>query len=317
MSGDYTVGLAIHGPASSFTSTVLAAGVKALNAGRVASVSMATYDSSSIDPLKEEFGNRVKFVTCEDVGNPGFANINRQINLATAAIRSCAEDIVIKLRSDQVINFRRASKIIRKHLVELRSGKLLTTNCYTRRDRLYHPSDMFLVATRATFDEYYGTEFFSDTDLDCRMAVAADLRDGRPLIDTEIWPESRLFGRLLRSRGWDIRNDRDDSFNALHKNCIVIDARSIGLRWEKFLHGLFPLLPYKFEMAPFAGGPVERARCYRASKFGTCSSVYSSLTNLYAFMVWNSVFIDIRSCGGVAPYLRREMGRVRRHIFSR
>lgn len=221
----------------------------------------------------------------QDVFNPGFYNLNRQINLVNAGLRICDNtDMVIKLRMDQRVNIHKVSHFILKNQEKLQQGALLTTNCYTRRDRFYHPSDMFLAGTSATLKKYYPAQLEPRTHLDSLLAVTHDYQNGvRDFSDH--WPESYLFKNFLRNVGWDIKNSHEDSVLSLKKNCVIVNSWNIDLKWIKFLKGKFPVLPYRFKIAPFENGPIEDASCYLAAelggKRGLLDQLYLGLGRLY------------------------------------
>ena len=110
------------------------------------------FDSIFISAYKEDekewlpFSKSGKLVLSDDVSNPGAWNVNRQLNLVSAGLSAIDIDaIVLKLRSDQRVHFGKVIRLLNKNYETFASTpKYLTTNCFTRVDRLYHPSDMFI-----------------------------------------------------------------------------------------------------------------------------------------------------------------------------
>ncbi len=295
--------LLIHGPLSSYSSKVVALGVKALNTHLVDSVTISTY-STDVDKAHQLVASAngspasIQVKGAKDVKNPGFANINRQINLVREGLPD-TEALVIKLRTDQTVNFLRLDRILGDKTQKLMEGAILTTNCFTRLDRGYHPSDMFMVGLASSLRLYFPEGGFRETELDDVLAIRASVENQQDSFTLDQWPEARLFRRFIATKGWQVTGTRNDSFDALRRWCVIIDARQVGMRWEKFLGGNLPLVPYRFTMEPFAGGPMEEARCYRASAFGTCSERYSDMTEMLTGLMWNRITLAYRRHGNL------------------
>lgn len=202
-------------------------------------------------------------VECRDILNPGFFNINRQIKTVRCGLQLIPEDgFVIKLRNDQVVDFNK----LFSYCKGMPKGMLLSTNCFTRRDRLYHPSDMLLCSSKSDMELYYSCDYMSQTHLMHVMEAQAEYeasgcRENR----LRISPESYLFRNYLTAMGWDVKETKSDSNQALKRHIRLVDSWDIGFRWKKkrtpFLKGNSIILPYYFTMRPFAGGPLEKCRC--------------------------------------------------------
>ncbi|PHM66413.1 WavE lipopolysaccharide synthesis family protein [Xenorhabdus sp. KJ12.1] len=211
--------------------------------------------------------NRIKIISNTDIFNPGFFNINRQINLINTALREIPNesDFIIKVRMDQTINYKKFIDIYNNKKKFLHD-KLITTNCYTRKDRMYHPSDMFLAGTRKTLMNYYPKRYFTETHMDCLLRIRELVRNGKTDTLHLFWPESRLFLNYLNNIGEITLNTKEDSEDKLKKHIYIINSWDIGLRWKKFINGKIYVLPYFFVMEPFPGGPLENAKNYLASE---------------------------------------------------
>ncbi|OCG75944.1 hypothetical protein A9G42_08720 [Gilliamella sp. Nev6-6] len=210
----------------------------------------------------------VKKVFVKDLINPGFANINRQLLSVQAGLNVIDNDrFVIKLRNDQYIDFNKFFRKIKKYNWVLDNNKIITTCCYTRKDRLYHPSDMFLAGMTEILKEYYALPLYDKTELNVIMEV-------RELVENNDYqlkynpfsPESELFRNFLIKRNWDIKETKEDSYNAFCKYIYLLNSWDISLRWKKKRNYPFKkknqiVLPHFFKLAPFVGGPVENASC--------------------------------------------------------
>lgn len=293
--------LLIHGPISDYSRRVFKDAHRALQRGLVSECVIATYrkDAAAVAHALGRKASSFKVVLGEDVPNPGFANINRQINLVRLGLQqaSSSADICIKLRTDQRVSLKSVVRWINAHIAELRTGKLGTTNCYTRKDRLYHPSDMFVIGTRSTLLNYYPATLFQSTELDDRLAITADSRLRGSLQHIHQWPESRLFRSLLANRNWVFKETIEDSLTALRAHCLVIDSRLIGLKWEKFYGGRLNLVPYAFSMAPFEGAIEEKARCYSIYEIHGQDALRSRITAWMTRLLWNDFYLAGRHYG--------------------
>ena len=232
----------------------------------------------------EPYRKSAHLVLSDDVGNPGPWNVNRQLNLVREGLGVIPEDaIVLKLRADQRINIRKATKALGRYREELRREDLyLTTNCFTRLDRLYHPSDMFTVGRSKVLKSLFGIDYCELTQLDAEIYIRRVVDLGLDPNLEYLWPESFIFTNFLKSKGWKIQDSYEDSRKALEKYTIVLNSTSIGLKWEKkFSRYVFPFTAKKYP--PFFGGPLEDPICSRAS--------YPK-SRLSEFIFWTAARID-------------------------
>lgn len=213
----------------------------------------------------EKFFQDIPFslVCVPDLINPGFFNINRQIHMVSAGLAACPEDsLVFKLRNDQCVDFNEVAKLA----PIASSGKIVTTNCFTRRDRLYHPSDMFLFSSCALLKKYYSCPLMKRThlghqlDLQLQFRTAPESMKSLPLV-----PESYLFREYLKVCGYCIKETPEDSLHALRQFMYVVNSWDISFRWNKKRTPFYPkgslILPYTYNIRPFAGAPKEHASC--------------------------------------------------------
>ncbi|MBT0725940.1 hypothetical protein HGT73_00825 [Rosenbergiella australiborealis] len=236
-----------------------------------AKVIISTYkkDAEKVNILLKKTKNytceNIEVLSCDDVFNPGFFNINRQINLVNAALDAIdKESFIIKVRMDQTINFTLLMKLVNVFSSDIK-GKLITTNCYTRADRWYHPSDMLLAGDYKILRDYYPVEFFRETHMDNILLIRELVKSNHVKDFHSYWPESRLFTNFVKKRGDIIKESAEDSLEKLKTHVFVINSWDISLKWKKFLKGWIPVLPYTFKMAPFRDGPEEDAYNFKAS----------------------------------------------------
>lgn len=216
--------------------------------------------------------DKTKIVYIKDLFNPGFANINRQIVSVREGLKVIDDNaFVIKLRNDQSINFDKLSSMIGDLNVFCTHEKILTTNCYTRKDRLYHPSDMFLCAKAYVLKKYYSAPLSPYTELEIIMQIKERM-EKEILTYNPFSPESYLFRHYLENNNWSIKETYQDSYDALKKYIFLVNSWDIDLRWKK--KRMFPfkkenqlILPHYFTLAPFQGGPIERVRCFSRHNF--------------------------------------------------
>jgi len=208
--------------------------------------------------------NEFRIIVCKDVLNPGFFNINRQIKTVSCALNNLThqEGIVIKLRNDQTVNFNKLAK----YLENLEDEKILTTNCFTRKDRLYHPSDMFMCAKYNTLKEYFSCPPMHETHLGHILSCEQEYKKApQKMTALKIVPESYLFRNFLKKHAWTIKETKTDSINALKKYIKLVNTWDIDLKWKSkrtpFLPAGSLILPYSVKMRPFAAGPLEECRC--------------------------------------------------------
>jgi hypothetical protein len=231
----------------------------------------------------------VHICSCKDVFNPGFFNINRQIRTVKAGLDFLDEDCrVIKLRNDQSVNFNK----LKKHIDKLEGHRLITTNCFTRKDRLYHPSDMLLCAEYKTMRDYFSCEPMIDTHIGYIMKIQSEYKKSNGEMKAlKITPESYLFRCFLNKKGWELKETQEDSINALKKYMRLVNSWDIDYRWKGKRTSYLPeksiILPYRFTMQPFDGGPVEKCRCMNrhelAGKLPTVKDMYYMYMSIVLF----------------------------------
>ena len=163
----------------------------------------------------------VKIVTVKDVVNPGFFNINRQIVSVRTGLENIEEDcFVIKLRNDQYINFNKLIKIINNYKDLFQMGeetKILTTNCFTRKDRLYHPSDMFLCGMQPVLRQYYSLELRTKTHDSAIMEMIQEIKSSKSFEEVLRSPEIELCRAYLKLKNWNFKENKEDSLKAIKK----------------------------------------------------------------------------------------------------
>ncbi|MDR2123613.1 MAG: WavE lipopolysaccharide synthesis family protein [Desulfovibrio sp.] len=231
--------------------------------------------------------NKIKFLFIKDTINPGFFNINRQVLCMQAGLNLVKHDqYIIKLRIDQVVNFNK----VYLYLESLNREKILTTCCFTRKDRLYHPSDMFLCGTKQKISEYFSLPI-QQTNLNILMQNIYEIELNTNLTYIPISPESILFRHFLQKKQWNIMDTHEDYFHALHKFFYIVNSWDIDLKWKKkrtyILGGGNIILPHFFATVPFPGGPVERARCYlRHELTGSIPNIKDIYYISLAWLLW-------------------------------
>lgn len=229
--------------------------------------------------------DNISVVSNNDVFNPGFYNINRHINLVSKALEHVENGkYVFKLRMDQKVDFSKVYDIWfgnKSHILD----KILTTNCYTRRDRLYHPSDMFMGGLKENLQDYFPKGGFSSTHMDDVLAIREGVRNGN-LDFSDHWPESRLFKEYIKRKGEDINFPSfEHSLEMLSKYTFVVNSWDIDFRWSKFRKAKSIVLPYHFSMAPFPGGPKEPARNFAGHEVNKSRpTVKDEIFRLYSYM---------------------------------
>ena len=256
---------------------------------------LVTYLSDKDKTTKaiRDFGAKFKFekVFVRDVVNPGFANVNRQINMVASGLsRVPDENFVIKLRNDQCVNFDKLKNYLKNSSPES-IHRIFTTCCYTRKDRLYHPSDMFLMGYAYLLKDYYSCPFMASTDLEIKLQVWERMLRGENLKFLDVSPESYLCRNYLKLKKWKLLNTHEDSFNALKNFFVVINTWDIDLTWKKKRNYPFKreneiILPHKFRCRPFENGPVERAECYLSEDFGKKSNVRDFYFKQKSKLIW-------------------------------
>lgn len=214
-----------------------------------------------------------KMVVVKDLINPGFFNINRQLVTVSAGLREIPEDhFVIKLRNDQWVDFSLLEQELTvRDWLDGNRDQIITTNCFTRRDRLYHPSDMFLCGWQPTLNVYYSAPQMSMTQLDCENSIIKKCSEGVPFSRAFVCPEIYLFQNYLRTKGWELQYTEEDSYQALKQYCRLINSWEICLRWKKdrtpYKGEGAVILPQYWHWPPFPGMEDEDISCYLRSDF--------------------------------------------------
>lgn len=212
---------------------------------------------------KELSFDNVEFVIIKDLLNPGFFNINRQIYSVNAGLKYVSENsYVFKLRIDQSINFNKLIKYIS-------DDKIITTNCFTRSDRLYHPSDMFLCAPYQLIKDYYTIGFETMTSISAKVFNVVEMKNNLNNNYLIYTPESILFRNYINKKGWNILETYDDSLNALRKYFRLVNSWNVDFKWYKNSGNEprinYTILPHYFNIMPYEGFPVEGAKCFDES----------------------------------------------------
>lgn len=230
----------------------------------------------------------IEIVTVKDLINPGFFNINRQLLCVNAGLAKIESDsYVFKLRNDQVVDFNKVAE-------HFDDEKIITTNCYTRSDRLYHPSDMFLAAKGNLLKEYYSRPFDEKTHLMTEYENVLWCKQNPKCTAIPMSPEMELCKHYLKLKNWDIKNTKEDSYNAIRKHFIVLNSWDINFRWNKKRTNLFRsgsiILPHYFAVRPFKDGPVEHASCYMRhdidKSLPTMKDVFYLMLSKFVWACW-------------------------------
>ena len=266
--------LLIHGPFCSSNYHKIFESLDKLKFGGIKIVSVV-YLADKEAYLNEigEREKRIKTVYVKDCFNPGYFNINRQIRTVNAGLKEVDDDdYVIKLRNDQWVDFNKLLRVIKKNGL-LEQNRILTTNCYTRKDRLYHPSDMLLCGKKDDLQQMYDLNEFDTTAQDVILKIQNTYSASKePFYKYMVSPENILFRNFLKHKNWKFEDTFEDSFKAIKEYCFVINSWNIGYRWEKPRVPFMPkgsiILPYKFKISPFPGVYDEDAECYHQADFG-------------------------------------------------
>ncbi len=279
----------------------------------VVSTYIADYENTEKALSAFKHQHALKVMYSKDLINPGYFNLNRQIVTVNTGLSNISDDaIVIKLRNDQWCDMLKLIDIIKNIYVSKEFKKIISTNCYTRQDRLYHPSDMFLCGWKEALSEYYSIPLQEKTHLDCQLEMIDTLRTTTEEFKTFlISPESELFRGYLKLKDWKFLETEEDSYNALKKYIYLINTWDINLRWIKarnaFLPGKTIILPYTFSLAPFLDAPLEHARCYARHNF----QGHVTLRDIY-FLIYSRGIFSIKY-----NFLRRCLKKIARIIPRR
>lgn len=267
----------IHGPYKGNAYRKIFLGLRKIR-NKIKQIVISTYINDVLETEKDikEFHQdfNIRIIYCKDIINPGYFNLNRQILTVKKGLEEINDNecLIIKLRNDQWCNFSKLYKLLKKQYGEVKEERILTTNCYTRKDRLYHPSDMFLCGKYKTLFLYYSLKLQDKTHLDCELEMLKKLKYSIEGFEKYlISPESELFKNYLRCKEWNLLYTKEDSYNALKQFMYIINTWDIGLRWNKQRNAFLPaktiILPYKFCLEPFANAPREMASCYSRHDF--------------------------------------------------
>lgn len=248
-----------------------------------------------------------QLITIKDLINPGFFNINRQLVTVSAGLEAIKSDrFVIKLRNDQWVDFTALQKELEaRDWLENEQDKLITTNCFTRKDRLYHPSDMFLCAWQPTMQRYYDAPVMKETHISVEYSILEKLADGMPLQRAFVCPEIYLFQSYLDKEGWERRYTEEDSFNALKRYFRLINSWEIELRWKKdrtpYKGSGAIILPQYWRWPPFPGMQDEEISCYLRSDFEGEYTPQDQKFFQESVSIWHDYEKSMRSQGGQSP----------------
>lgn len=248
--------------------------------------------------LSNHFNNqRLSLVECKDLVNPGFFNVNRQLHTVKLGLENILDDnLVVKLRNDQTVDFNALTNC----LANLEAGKLLTTNCFTRSDRLYHPSDMLVCGRRDDLLDYYSCKPMNDTHLGYILRVQTEISLQKDQIGAlKISPESYLFRNYLSLKKWPIKETQSDSLAALSNFFKIVNSWDIGLRWKTkrtpFLSAGSIILPYHNKMRPFKGGPIEKGRCLNRHELESKRpSLVDTIYIVFSWLLFSLNGLDLR-----------------------
>lgn len=271
--------LLIHGPFSTQWLSQINKKIKSFKYDfeQIVLVSYKEDYEKNLELLKDlKIENKVNIVVVKDTINPGFFNINRQILCVWAGLNVIDDETyVFKLRNDQSVDFNKIIKYIN-------DKKIITTNCFTRRDRLYHPSDMFLSAKAALLKKLYSMPKMQETHLMIEHQNKKAYEINPQLKALPYAPESILFRHYLKTQNWDFKETKKDSFEAIKKYYLVLNSWNIDYRWHKKRTNLCPcdfiILPHYFTVSPFGGIPPEKVSCYLETDF---NNKLMSLKDLY------------------------------------
>lgn len=246
---------------------------------RIHSVIVSTYTDCREDTEKaiNKYGKglTIKPVYSKDILNPGYFNLNRQILTVRAGLENVPDKtLVIKLRNDQWCDMNKLIKHLDKtYFSNKNEHRITTTNCFTRVDRLYHPSDMFLCGWKEDMVDYFSYPYQENTHMGIQLEMITRLRKtSDDFVTFLVSPESELFKHYLAMKDWNFKYTFEDSYEALKMYICLINTWDINLRWNKQRNAFLPaktiILPYSFSLAPFEGAPVEQAKCYARHDFG-------------------------------------------------
>lgn len=166
----------------------------------------------------------IKYIFTKDLFNPGYFNINRQIVTVRRGLERIEDGkIVVKLRNDQWCNFRKLFNILKNSYVVCQNTKIISTNCFTRKDRFYHPSDMFLCAKKELLYEYYSMPLQLKSHDNYQLDMLRKMEESNEKFESVlVSPESELFKNYLIVKGWKLKYTQEDSYQAIKKYIMLI-----------------------------------------------------------------------------------------------
>ena len=235
----------------------------------------------------------IKYIFTKDLFNPGYFNINRQIVTVRRGLERIVDGkIVVKLRNDQWCNFRKLFNILKNSYVVCQNTKIISTNCFTRKDRFYHPSDMFLCAKKELLYEYYSMPLQLKSHDNYQLDMLRKMEESNEKFESVlVSPESELFKNYLIVKGWKLKYTQEDSYQAIKKYIMLINTWDINLKWNKQRNAFLPaktiILPYRFNLEPFEGAPSEQAECYSRSDFYGHKTVRDRVFILFSNFVFD------------------------------
>lgn len=290
--------LLIHGPFSTQWLSQINKQIKKFKKGfdKIVVVSYKDDYEKYLELLKSLDMKNIDIITVKDTINPGFFNINRQLLCVKAGLDVIdCDSYVFKLRNDQSVDFDRVAKYTNDE-------KIITTNCYSRKDRLYHPSDMFLFAKANLLKELYSLSKTQETHLMTEFKNKKAYKENPKLKALPYAPESILCRHYLKLKNWDFKETKEDSYEAIKKYYIVLNSWNIDFRWHKKRTHLCPddyiILPHYFTVAPFEGVPAEKASCYLemdfSNKIPSIKDLYYTMLSKFVWFTWDANISGIR-----------------------
>ncbi|MEI0799660.1 WavE lipopolysaccharide synthesis family protein, partial [Brachyspira intermedia] len=267
------ISLLIHGPYSGNILPIISENIQRskIKITKIIFVIYTIDKDKYLHDIEKYFKNfNTKIIYVKDLINPGPFNINRQILSVRKGLELCNDDeFIIKLRNDQSINFNNLIKIIKKYnmFLNLEEHKILTTCSFSRKDRFYHPSDMFLCGFANELKDYYNLELQKDTAFSIELKIIElNEKSNYKLKFSPISAECILFKNYLIKKGYNIQNTYEDSYNSIKKFCYIVNTWNINLIWSKKRTNMFKensiILPHYFVTAPFPGAPIEKHECW-------------------------------------------------------
>lgn len=252
--------------------------------------------------------NSATFSTVKDKINPGFYNINRQLHATASALAYVRTEYVIVMRNDQYVDFRK----VLKYLCLVPDSKYLTVNTFTRRDRLYHPSDMFVAGRTSLVKLLFSMPLMPETHIQIlRREQKKATENNYNSINNA--PEQLIFRHFLTKNGWAIKNTMKDSESALKKYIFLCNSWDIELRLNKprtYLMGRGAIiLPHYFKIEPFPGGPMEKVRCWNSHQLNeTSPSIKDVLYIGLSRVIWGIWPSNCSKTGRVVRRIRKILG---------